>query len=147
VASFGKWRRRSPPLQLFDLCPQLLNQSLLIEDDLDQFVRTERVEALHITECTTSLSISMPFKLRACPVLANTIQTLPLFKCSWKALINYVTVEECTDPDDNIFLECAQAGEADYLVTGNKRHFPDRWKKTKVIGARELIELMIEQKK
>jgi hypothetical protein len=40
---FGKWRRRSPPLQLFDLCSQLLNQSLLIEDDLDQLVKTERV--------------------------------------------------------------------------------------------------------
>jgi putative PIN family toxin of toxin-antitoxin system len=36
-----------------------------------------------------------------------------------------VRVEECTDPDDNIFLECAQAAEADYLVTGNRRHFPD----------------------
>jgi putative PIN family toxin of toxin-antitoxin system len=56
-----------------------------------------------------------------------------------------VRVEECTDPDDNVFLECAQAGEADYLVTGNRRHFPDRWKKTKVISARELIELFIEQ--
>ena len=55
------------------------------------------------------------------------------------------TVEECTDPDDNAFLECGQAGEADYLVTGNKRHFPDRWKKTKVISARELIELLMEQ--
>jgi putative PIN family toxin of toxin-antitoxin system len=58
-----------------------------------------------------------------------------------------VRVEECTDPDDNIFLECAQAGEADYLVTGNKRHFPDRWKKTKVIVARELFELLLEQEK
>ncbi len=56
-----------------------------------------------------------------------------------------VLVEECTDPDDNIFLECAQAAEADYLVTGNLRHFPDRWKKTKVISARELIELLIEK--
>ena len=56
-----------------------------------------------------------------------------------------VRVEECTDPDDNVFLECAQAGEADYLVTGNKRHFPDRWTKTKVISARELIELLMEQ--
>ena len=62
MGSFGKWRRRSLPLQLFDLCSQLLNQSLLIEDDLDQLVRTERVEALHITECTTSFSISIPFK-------------------------------------------------------------------------------------
>lgn len=56
-----------------------------------------------------------------------------------------VHVEECTDPDDNVFLECAQAAEADYLVTGNRRDFPERWKKTKVIGARELIELLIDQ--
>ena len=58
-----------------------------------------------------------------------------------------VRVDECSDPDDNIFLECAQAGEADYLVTGNQRHFPERWKKTKVTGARELIELLIEREK
>ncbi len=55
-----------------------------------------------------------------------------------------VQVEACTDPDDNMFLECAQAGGANYLVTGNKKHFPDRWKKTKVIGARELVELLME---
>ncbi len=28
------------------------------------------------------------------------------------------------DPDDNKFLECAVAAKADYLVTGNARHFP-----------------------
>ena len=28
------------------------------------------------------------------------------------------------DPADNRFLECAEAARADYLVTGNKRHFP-----------------------
>jgi len=50
---------------------------------------------------------------------------------------------EGIDPDDNIFLECALAAKADYLVTGNQRHFPDRWKKTKVISARELIELLM----
>lgn len=53
-------------------------------------------------------------------------------------------VEECSDLDDNVFLECAQAAGADYLVTGNQRHFPKRWKKIKVIGARELIELLID---
>ena len=58
-----------------------------------------------------------------------------------------VHIEECTDPDDNVFLECAQAAEADYLVTGNKRHFPNRWKKTKVVSARELVELLMEQEK
>lgn len=56
-------------------------------------------------------------------------------------------VVACADADDNVFLECAQAAEADYLVTGNRRHFPERWQKTKVIGARELIELIIEREK
>ena len=32
----------------------------------------------------------------------------------------------------------------DYLVTGNQRHFPELWKKTKVMGARELIQLLME---
>lgn len=56
-----------------------------------------------------------------------------------------VPVLECSDPDDNIFLECADAAEADYLVTGNQRHFPNRWKKTRVISARELIAVLLGQ--
>lgn len=28
------------------------------------------------------------------------------------------------DPKDNKFLECAKEADADYLITGNKRHFP-----------------------
>jgi uncharacterized protein len=43
------------------------------------------------------------------------------------------------DPDDDKFLECAEAARADYLVTGNQRHFPKFWKKTKVITSREFI--------
>ena len=46
------------------------------------------------------------------------------------------------DPDDNIFLECADQARADYLVTGNKRHFPHFWKSTKIVNARELLELI-----
>ena len=43
------------------------------------------------------------------------------------------------DPHDNKFLECADAARADYLVTGNQRHFPMFWKKTKVINSGEFI--------
>ena len=46
------------------------------------------------------------------------------------------------DPDDNLFLECADAARADYLVTGNQRHFPKFWKKTKVITSREFISIV-----
>jgi putative PIN family toxin of toxin-antitoxin system len=47
-----------------------------------------------------------------------------------------------SDPGDNIFLECADAARADYLVTGNPRHFPRFWKKTKVITSREFLNLV-----
>jgi putative PIN family toxin of toxin-antitoxin system len=46
-----------------------------------------------------------------------------------------------SDPDDNIFVECADAARADYLITGNRRHFPSFWKSTKVISAREFMEI------
>jgi len=45
------------------------------------------------------------------------------------------------DPDDNIFIECADAARADYLVTGNLRHFPKFWKQTKAITSREFLTL------
>ena len=47
-----------------------------------------------------------------------------------------------SDPGDNIFLECADSARADYLITGNTRHFPRFWKKTKVITSREFVSLV-----
>ena len=51
-------------------------------------------------------------------------------------------LEIAKDPDDNRFLECADAARADYLITGNQRHFPQFWKKTKIITSREFINLV-----
>jgi len=45
------------------------------------------------------------------------------------------------DEGDNIFLECADAARADYLVTGNQQHFPPFWKRTKIISSREFVAL------
>jgi putative PIN family toxin of toxin-antitoxin system len=50
-------------------------------------------------------------------------------------------LEVTQDPDDNIFLECADVARADYLVTGNQKHFPSFWKSTKIITPREFISL------
>lgn len=50
-------------------------------------------------------------------------------------------LEVAGDPEDNKFLECADSARADYLVTGNRRHFPKFWKQTKVVTAREFVEL------
>ena len=46
-----------------------------------------------------------------------------------------------SDPDDNIFIDCADAARADYLITGNQKHFPAHWKCTKIVTSREFINL------
>lgn len=44
------------------------------------------------------------------------------------------------DEDDNRFLECAQAAEANFLVTGNLRHYPAECGVTRMVNARGLLE-------
>jgi putative PIN family toxin of toxin-antitoxin system len=55
-----------------------------------------------------------------------------------------VSVTVCSDPDDNIFLECAEAAQANYLVTGNIRHFPDVWVPTQIVTPREFFQVIVE---
>jgi putative PIN family toxin of toxin-antitoxin system len=45
----------------------------------------------------------------------------------------------CSDPEDNMFLECSEAAHADYLITGNLRHFPAAWKSTRVVSSRQFL--------
>jgi uncharacterized protein len=51
-------------------------------------------------------------------------------------------IQVANDPDDDKFLESSDAARADYLITGNPRHFPKYWKKTKVITSREFIGIV-----
>jgi putative PIN family toxin of toxin-antitoxin system len=46
------------------------------------------------------------------------------------------------DPDDNRFLECVEAARADYFITGNLKHFPANWKKTRILASREFLDLI-----
>ncbi|MGB7846733.1 MAG: putative toxin-antitoxin system toxin component, PIN family [Candidatus Acidiferrum sp.] len=69
------------------------------------------------------------------------LQLLQLIKNHSHTVVPARPLEASTDPDDNIFLECADAARADYLVTGNPKHFPRFWKKTKVVTPREFVSL------
>ena len=69
------------------------------------------------------------------------LQLLQLIKNRSSLVAPRHRLEVASDPDDNIFLECADAARADYLITGNLRHFPKYWKQTKVVTAREFIEI------
>jgi len=50
------------------------------------------------------------------------------------------TLAVSPDESHNRFLECAEAAGADFLVTGNRRHFPAVWKTTRIVSPREPIE-------
>lgn len=55
-------------------------------------------------------------------------------------------VAACLDSDDNIFLECAEAAKAHYLITENVRHFPKTWKYTRVLRPGQFLKLWETQK-
>jgi len=69
------------------------------------------------------------------------LQILQLIKNRSHLVTPTRRLEVCLDPDDNVFLECADAARADYLITGNLKHFPTFWKSTKIVTARQFVDL------
>jgi putative PIN family toxin of toxin-antitoxin system len=69
-------------------------------------------------------------------------QFLQLIRKHSRAVVPARLPQVTTDPADNIFIECADAARADYLVTGNQRHFPRFWKSTKIISSKEFLNLI-----
>jgi putative PIN family toxin of toxin-antitoxin system len=69
-------------------------------------------------------------------------QLLQLIRNHARLIVPSRLFQVTTDPADNIFVECADAARADYLVTGNERHFPKFWKNTKIIGSREFLKII-----
>jgi uncharacterized protein len=62
------------------------------------------------------------------------------FGCKYLPTIKINIIQ---DESDNRFLELAETCDAEYLITGNLRHFPMReYKKTKIVTLKEFWELM-----
>lgn len=55
-----------------------------------------------------------------------------------------VKIDFPRDPDDAFLLELAEEAQADYIVTGDKRHLLPlkHWKNTKIVSTGEFIELI-----
>ena len=70
-------------------------------------------------------------------------RSLRLLQAAANVVAPYGQLKVARDPGDNRFLECAETAKADYLVTGNKRHFPRQWRQTLIVNARELLEWTI----
>lgn len=72
-------------------------------------------------------------------------RSLRLIRAATKMVTPHRALNIARDRADNRFLECAEAAKADYLVTGNQRHFPKEWRQTQVVNARELLEWIIPE--
>jgi uncharacterized protein len=83
--------------------------------------------------------IRRPRLRRTETVITSTLDTIRE-KGFWVRPVD--TIRACSDPDDDIFLECAAAAQADYLVTGNIRHFPSSWIKTRIVTPRLFLDLL-----
>ena len=44
------------------------------------------------------------------------------------------------DPDDNIILECALDSGANYIITGNLKHYPLDWPVARIVNARQFFD-------
>jgi predicted nucleic acid-binding protein len=53
-----------------------------------------------------------------------------------------VRIRACSDPNDDIFLECAQAADAHSLVTGNIKDFPGKWGGVQIATARAFLDAL-----
>ena len=82
-------------------------------------------------------------KFHIAPV--KLVQSLKLIRAAGRRVIPRRRVKAALDPDDNIFLDCAEQAHARYLVTGNKRHFPASWQSTRIVNAREFVSEIFDE--
>ena len=66
---------------------------------------------------------------------------LAMFRSQGELCLPEASAATSPDPGDTKFLQCAQAAQADYIVTGNKRDFPaGSYGVTHVVSAGELLD-------
>ena len=53
------------------------------------------------------------------------------------------SIEISDDPPDNRFLECADAANADYIVTGNTVDFPTSFENTKIVTPKQFVDMIL----
>jgi uncharacterized protein len=66
---------------------------------------------------------------------------LAMFRRQGELFVPDVSAAASSDPADTKFLQCAQAAQADYIVTGNKRDFPEAsYGPTRVVSAGGMLD-------
>lgn len=117
----------SPPAQLLALWPRGRYQLLTADLQLEELRRVTRYPQIR-----KRLRPAQAGELvNALYELAQRVEPLPALTAS-------------PDPADNVLLAIAQAGSADYLVSGDKRHLLalKRHGKTQIVTVRTLLRIL-----
>jgi putative PIN family toxin of toxin-antitoxin system len=115
-----------PPAQVFLLG---INHSLQLCVSADVFAEYEEV-------------IHRPRFKRSEATIAGTLRYIRE-NAIWVRPSN--RIRACVDPDNDIFLECAEAAKANYIVTGNLKHFPVSWPTSRIVTPRWLLDNFAEE--
>jgi putative PIN family toxin of toxin-antitoxin system len=130
----------------------VLDTNILVSALLTPGGLPARVFLMSITEPEIELAISgdvfaeyedvirRPKLRRSETEIAGTLQTIRT-RGRWVKPTG--RIRACSDPDDDIFLECAQAVDAHYLVTGNTKDFPSNWGGLQIVTARAFLDAMV----
>jgi putative PIN family toxin of toxin-antitoxin system len=117
----------SPPSQLFALWSRGRYQLLTADLQLEELRRVTRYPKIR-----KRLRPAQAGELvNALYELAERVEPLPAVTAS-------------PDPADNVMLAIAQAGEADYVVSGDKRHLLslERHGNTRIVTVRTMLEIL-----
>ena len=119
--------RDTPPDQLYQLWRKRRFTLITSESQLDEFRRVTRYRKLQrFLKAHEAGTLVRGVRARAV-----VVSELP-------------EIDLVDDPGDNLVLATAVAGEADYLVTGDRRHLLHLKKvqRTRILTAREMTELL-----
>ena len=103
------------------------DSAILLRDWVDDDTFTWLMTADILQEYVAVLA-----ELRVRPAVIGRLVNLLREQAEW--LEPRRTVEADPDPDDSPFWTCADAGDADFVVTLNRRDFPQAELKARVIG-------------
>jgi len=114
----------------------------LKEDSLESLVLDLALN--HKVQLFISAEIVEEYRLvLACPKLrvsaARAHASLQLIEKAATYVLPERVSTGAKDPADNKFLECAEEAQADYLVTGNNKHFPKLWGQTRIVNSRQFL--------
>ena len=130
----------------------VLDTNIIVSAHLNPLGLEYRVFELAL-ECRLRLFISAPILLEyetvlrrpKFPILPEKVtESLAQIRQNGTLVVPTMTLSVSPDEPDNRFLECAESAGAGFLVTGNRRHYPSVWRSTRIVSARELVEVVFK---